>query len=318
MRILRYFITGLILISIIGVGVFFVAREVFMYWGVSTLRNSVRQLALAESQGSYQTQCKQEGRVVSPNGVIMQLRFLSHTEYVLEALCNEASTQPIAVGRESLPPFISKVKGTSGFISNGSPSGIQVAAFESLGSEIAEVLKIDEKYISKKKLLQLEEGVLIETQDPTVLGNGPVTSCTGYGFTCCREESEQGIGDRITGLFDCEQSCYSQCVSRPLILSFTSNPFFDIQTRTVTVPAGTTVEFIYVGDGGQSDNISGFVEFGDGGSEPIAEESGQIDHTYTCAAGSCRYEARITLTDKWGVDSADVPVSKITVVVQSM
>ncbi len=316
MRILRFFLSGVVLISIVGVCVFFVAREVFMYWGVSTLRASVKDLAQAQSQGSYQTQCKQEGRVVGPDGVIMQLRFLSNTEYVLEAICNPASTQPISVGRESLPPFVTKVKGTSGFITNEAPSGIVLAAFWGLGQELEQSLKIPSTYVSKSKLLQLEEGVLVETLDATALKNGPVTSCNGYGYTCCREESEKGIGDRITGLFDCEQSCYSQCVSRPLVLSFTSNPFFEIQTRTLTIPAGTTVEFIYVGDGGPSNVLSGFIEFGDGGSEPITEESGQADHTYTCATASCTYVARLQFTDKWGVDSADLPITRITVVVQ--
>ncbi len=316
MRILRYFLSGLLLVSIIGISAFFIFREVAMYWGVSTLRESVKALAQAQNQGSYQTQCHQEGRSIGPNGVIMQLRFLSDTEYVTEALCNEASTLPISVGRESLPPFVTKVQGESGFIANGSVSGIELAAFEDLGNELEQALRVSSTYITKSKILQLEEGILLETVDPTVLGNGPITSCTGYGYTCCRDEAEKGIGDRIAGLFDCEQSCYSQCVSRPLLLSFTSNPFYDIQTRTVTIPTGTTVEFIYVGDGGQSDTVSGFLEFGDGGSEPITEESGQADHTYTCATASCSYVARVLLTDKWGVDSAELPVTKINIVVQ--
>ncbi len=316
MRILRYFLTGLILISVLGIGVFFIAREVSMYWGVSTLRGSVQELAKAESQGSYQTQCRQEGRAIGPNGVIMQLRFLSDTEYVLEALCNEASTQPISVGREALPPFITKIKGTSGFIANGGISGIELASFWALGQELEKSLRIPAKYITKQKILQMEESVLVETLDPTVVGNGPITSCTGYGYTCCRVESQKGTGDRIDGLFDCEETCYAQCVSRPLVLSFTSNPFYEIKTRTVTIPAGTTVEFIYVGDGGQSDSISGFIEFGDGSSEPITEESGMADHTYTCATSTCTYVARVQFTDKWGVDSAELPVTKVTVVVQ--
>ncbi len=316
MRILRYLLSATIGVVIIGVVALLIAREVFAYWGVSTVRTSVLELARARDQGSYQQECHQRGKSVGPGGVIMQLRFLSSTEYVLEALCNATSNQPIPIGRESLPPFVEKVKGSSGFASSSAPSGIQLAVFWQLGQEVERLLKLNSSWITKTKVLIYQDEVLIEGGDATLVGNGPITSCTGYGYTCCREESEMGIGDRIVGLTDCQNSCFSQCVNRPLVLSFTSNPFFDLQNRTVTVPSGTQVEFIYVADSGDSESVTGSLDFGDGKSETLIEENGQASHTYVCNSAECRYETSITLQDKWGVESAALPVSKITIIVQ--
>ncbi|MBU0974754.1 hypothetical protein KKD03_03585, partial [Patescibacteria group bacterium] len=133
---------------------------------------------------------------------------------------------------------------------------------------------------------------------------------------CCQDVSQTGVGDKITGLVDCEKTCYSSCATRPVILSFNSNPLFDPQLRSLTVSSEDTVEFTYVADAGKATTVGGVLDFGDGKKLPISGFAGQSSHTYSCTRASCEYIVRLVLEDNWGVESAETNISKIKIIVR--
>ena len=318
MRVLKLLFSAIVLFVIITAVGFFVAREGFLYWGTSKVRNSLRTLSLSKSRSSFVSQCKQLGSTVvgGEDIVTYQLRFLSSKEFLLEAVCDQFSFDPILIEQVILPQFVTKVPGTSGFIINHRQSGIKLQVFAEEINKISEAIKIDLSKFIKIKTLVAEDGVIILDGNNGFVGGGPTTNCNGYGYECCLNVSQIGVGSKITGLIDCEKNCYSSCADRPVILSFNSNPFFDPRKRSLSISSGETVEFTYVADAGKATTVVGVLDFGDGKKLPVTGLAGQSSHTYSCTRSSCEYSAKLTLEDNWGISSADTGTSKIRIIVR--
>lgn len=317
MRILRIIFSAFLFFAVVSFIGFFLMRELLLYWGTSKIRDSLRELSLASNRGTYSSQCMQlGGNIVSGETLVTyQIRFISSSEYLVEAVCEGFGHDPITISQDTLPQFVTKVPGSSGFMMTFEQSGIELEVFAQEIAKIFEATEFDFSFLSRQKAIVSENGVLLKDSSQGVVGNGPVTICSGYGYQCCNEVSHFGVGDRITGLPDCEQSCYSVCATRPVLLSLNTGPLLDPRTRSVEVLSGTPVEFTYVADFGDATAMNGVLDFGDGKKTPITGLAGQTSHTYECMAGRCEYIATVTLEDNWGVKSAQLETSKVKIIV---
>jgi hypothetical protein len=320
MRILRFFLTALLLTVVVSLVTFLVAREVLLQWGSSAVSNSLMQLREAKRQNTYDPVCLQEGSINDGDEdiVTLQMRFTSSTNYVLEALCSGFSFAPIEHDSVDLPAFVSKMPGTTGFVfDQEEPHSITLQAFASELEQLGRTLDVDLSSFVRKKTLVFNGYNLVTAGTIGDMGLGPQTSCEGYGFYCCQFESELGVGDQIQGLGDCEKTCYSRCERRPVVLSFNTNPYVELETRTVRVQTGELVEFAYTADDLQNDSLVAQLDFGDGEGQTLLGTTNRTSYAYSCNRPTCSYTARLELTNKQGVTSAPTRTSEINVVVNS-
>jgi hypothetical protein len=323
MRIIAIICKFLLLFLILFVVGFFISKEVFLFLGVGAFKNSLTTLNKAHAGGKYTLECQRMGSKALPGEklVTYQLKFLNSHDYVLEAVCNRFDTSPIVFERATLPAMVTKVAGKSGIIwADLYKSGVELAVYQDLAQRVADELHVNTSFMVKTKsivvndrIAEVVRGGLMSSE----LGDGPVTSCQGYGFECCQSTSQMGSGEQIVGLRDCSENCYSKCSPRPTILSFTSNPYFDSQVRSVEVVAGETVEFLFVSDSSSDAPMTATLDFGDGIQTIIEESQGLASHSYECEAVSCQYTAILSLRDGWGAQSAASSLSRIDVVVKN-
>lgn len=317
MRIVSYLFSIIFATFLVAVVAFFVGREALLWWSVYTFTASIKTLQLA-SQGTYDAQCQQR-LGASAMGATLQLRFLSSKKYVIEAACDQFATAPILIQKGQLGPFVTKRPGSSGIILSADTHFVELLAFGQEAIAAQKYLPVPSSMIERSTLVGLENmRVVNKSPKPGErTQSGPITSCEGYGYFCCVESSEKGAGEQITGLQECKNSCFSQCVKRPVILSLTTNPVLDLRTRQVMISSGGGIEFSYVSDGDTADNIQAIMDFGDG-TQPgaINGKDGSLTHLYTCANRPCTYNAKLKLIDKWNIESFASPVSTVTVVVQ--
>lgn len=315
MRFLSSFITILIFVLILsGVGFYF-TREYFLFRGVENFKKSVLILQRSNTAACANNTADLLG-VVNPEGQPrIQIRFTSNTEYLLEVICPGYEFDPIVLEQKELDTYVTKVPGASGIVLGSDRTGIELVAFKGIQETVNQWLGREFPFIQKSKPVVLENNGFIVVQPGETLGSGPRTSCEGYGYQCCQMESQLGVGNKIEGLQGCEKTCFSSCTSRPFVLSFTSNPFFDVKDRSVQISPNESIDFSYVIDTGASDSVQVFLDFGDGSSEESLEKNGMISHTYQCEADRCDYTAQMKVTDAAGVESAWTEVSQIKVVV---
>ncbi len=318
MRVLKLLFSALVIFLVLTLIAFFITREALLYLGTSRIKSSLRELSLARNKGSFVSQCKQLGSTYTAGEDIVsyQLRFLSSQEFVLEAVCNQFPLDPITIKRVSLPQFVSKVPGTSGFKLNYSQNGVELQVFAQELEKLQEASNLDLSKLVRVKDLVADDGVVIASGSNGYLGNGPVTTCVGYGYQCCEDVTHIGVGNRIEGLVDCEQNCYLTCAKRPVILSFNTNPLVNPSMRTLHINNGETVEFTYIADAGKNVSVVGVINFGDGKKTSVSGLAGQTSHVYSCTKSSCDYLTQLFLEDNWGVKSADTHISRIRVVVR--
>jgi hypothetical protein len=300
MRILKFLFSSVLVIGILMVVSGLIAREVLLLWGTSTVRSSLTELqSISRNATEYVRLCRQKG---TPAEVVaierLQLRFISPTEYVTEVLCNQFLLDPIVVRRQSLPPFVQKKAGSSGIVWGDDRTGVTLEVMGRRGSVIVENRQIS------------------GAAGNVALGQpGPQTSCQGFGYFCCQTETFSGVGDSYSQVNDCPKSCYAQCIARPVILSFTTDPLFDAQTRSLTIGTNESVTFSYVTsyDGGGKNRPSIIIDYGDGTTENRAALTGDFAHTYTCKTNLCVFEAHISAKLPGNIVSADTPLTKITI-----
>jgi hypothetical protein len=120
------------------------------------------------------------------------------------------------------------------------------------------------------------------------------------------------MGDQLTQVTDCPRSCFSQCLRRPVVLSFTSDPFLNPQTRVAAVGAGESVTFSYVVDVPEAELVQIVINYGDGQEQQLLETSGSSSHTYSCTQPVCTYQASLSVTQENGATAAPTPVTMIT------
>ena len=299
MRVLRFLFISVIVIGIVGGIGAVIAREILLSWGVATVRSNVGQLRqIARNPQTYSTQCAQKGATPTENGTViesLQLRFTSDTAFVLEVVCAQFRLDPIQVGAGSLPMFVQKVPGSSGLTWGQVSSGVELTVF------------------GRNRTVLVEDNQLFYEKPGIVnLGEGPTATCEGYGFECCQAETSQGVGDQLTQVTNCPRSCFNQCVERPVILSFTSDPFLNPQTRIALVKTGEVVTFNYVIDLPTTIDSQIIITFGDGQEEVLSESTGSTTHTYNCSQALCTYEAVLSVSSTEGITAAVTPITKIT------
>lgn len=317
MRIVSYIFSIFFFFCITGAVVFYVGRELMLWWAVYSFKTSLRTLQIA-SQGTYDGQCQQRLGTTGLTATL-QLRFLTSKQYVIEAACEQFVNAPILISTGELPAFVTKRPGSSGVILGAESSLVELVIFEKEAHAVQKILPLPASFVERAKVVGLENLKVVSRSPRTgeVFASGPVTSCQGYGYYCCNESSEKGMGEQITGLQDCRDTCFSACVNRPVILSFTTNPVLDMRARQVVISSGGGVEFSYISDGDEADGIQAVLDFGDG-TQPGAMNGsdGSLSHVYNCFNRPCTYMAKLKLIDKWNIESFASPVSTVTVSVQ--
>lgn len=307
MQFLRTFFTGMLIVVVGGLLLFFGGREVLVFAARFSLQREINTLrSYKANPGQYSSRCANTFATFGSSEPLsgFQVRFLDEKHYQIEVVCSSDTTQPVMIKEKSLPFYAKKLPGSSGvFLGVGAyaPSSFDVSVY------------------GRKTTVALSpgEGELINTAAVY-----PASVCTGWGYFCCDPETEVNSGQGLPGssAFDCPGSCSSVCLKRPLVYAFNADPSYNAVTRSVSILPGTAVQFAYViGDmDGSIDSVT--VKFGDGGEyteeatdiDPILN-SGTVQHTYECPSTSCTYTATLILTDNDGLEAPKKSVSTIQV-----
>jgi hypothetical protein len=299
MRIIKFLLTSFVLMLILAGASFLIAREVLLFWGSLKINNTLSSLLYVQhNQASYIKQCKLKGNTSNTKVLSrLQLRFVSPQKYVSEIICDQFPNDPIVLSQESLPPFVQKAVGYSGVIWGTNPSGV---VLELWGRQTnTGVINEEIKSSSVYKPSQLQ----------------PQTSCGGYGQICCQIDTQKGVGQVNSQANDCPENCFTSCQERPVVLSFTTDPFFDEQSRLLQIVPDTAVTFAYVASSTQKQAPLVTINFGDGTDSTATSTglTGQFSHTYTCGNGDCTFTAHLNVQDQLGVDSASTRVANIII-----
>lgn len=296
MRVIKFFLKAIVVILILGGGGFLLTREVLLWKAAGDVSNALRRLKLVVgSPVGYYDQCKQKGNSRdSLKKTVFQIRFTSSTEYQIEAVCPQFPSDPIIVDTYTLPRWVTKEAGTSGFVWGEYTSNSVVLAIW-----------------DRRQTVYLDNTLVKSRPGSLVLDPGPATECQGWGYECCQDQTAIGVGEPKTGVKDCARTCYSSCRARPLILSFSTDPVPDIKTRVAQAEKNQEVYFSWVVETGESDQITGTLDFGDGQTESFTETNGLTKHTYACARNSCFYQAQVTAVDDQGIESAQTGITGI-------
>ncbi len=300
MRIIKFIFKSIVFLTLVGGAGFLLTREILLFMGISKIKSSLSNLRSISVQKQYFAKCKEKGSVFisGDDPATMQLRFISSTEYVLEVLCSQFSIDPILIEQEQLPKFVSKVAGGSGIVWGDARSGVALEVFD------------------RQKSVGVEDRLIVDFPVDDELGVGPATSCSGYGFSCCKFESEQGVGQQFAGSMDCPKSCFSSCVSRPIVLAFNTQPPIDLQRRLVIVAPGEAITFSFVVDPGPDNSVSAKLNYGDGQEEVFYGDKQIVNHTYQCSEQECFYKVKLTVENDIGVSAADLPIMSMSVLMR--
>lgn len=301
MRVLKFLFTTLVFVAIVGgIGVL-IGREVLLIIGVADIRSSVARLKSAyRDRSQFARECEGKGAPIDSDLIsALQLRFISSTEYVVEVVCGQFVLDPIIIERKSLPFLVSKVPGSGGIIWGDEPSAMAVTV---LGR-------------SRTIAIEQRESFYENYKPGTPFGKTPVTSCTGFGFSCCEEGVSLGQGEQNPAALDCPRSCYSSCKERPVVLSLATDPYLQIETRSLEASTSETITFSYVVSVPVAPGTV-TITYGDGQSDQLTELTGSFTHQYSCEQAQCEYIATVSVVDADGTTSADVAVSKATVFIK--
>jgi hypothetical protein len=335
MRVLKNLGISLLILAVVGGIGFLIMREILLLITISRVKKSLTQVRSVDTKQTYLTECMSRGSSRDDKGKAhsTQLRFLDKGNYIVEVVCNQMEYNPIELERGQLPSAVVPQPGQSG-IRWGLDAGLNFISF----NRVASVSIIDRMIVTSLK--------------PTVVAShqGPPSDCLSYGYQCCDQDTQIGTGDKITDALDCPQSCYEICSERPLILSFTTQPYYDRITRTLQVSASEPVVFSYLVTPNQSfdlsyvtygesddlveniiamidtiftrqpedEQVQVFLDFGDGNVEEFAGLRGQTEHQYDCASNSCLYHAKLRVQKEDGIESLESPQSTIKVQVQDV
>lgn len=302
MRIIKFLLSGLLIIGVLGGFVFFIGREVLLLLGVSELKQSVSALRqISTNAGTYYQECRRKGAADGPDVLgSIQLRFLSEKQYVVEVVCSQFQLDPIVITTKELPFLVTKQSGQSGIIWGEALSGI---ALEVFGRSTA--VWVENSEVKTGNPAELEVSI------------GPLSSCQGLGYQCCPSDTSVGNGTQYTAVSDCPKTCFSACVERPTVLSFITQPFFDTKTRVLEIGSGEQVEFTYTARMGEVKTGMVSIDFGDGQRADLELPKGSSTHTYTCSSSRCEYKAVLKLVDANGLEAVQADLNSVTVVVTS-
>jgi hypothetical protein len=297
---LKYSIALAIFLLVVGV----IVREGLLFWGTAQLKDALRTTEITgRVDEEYDRQCRQIGGGKSGGGLErVQLRFLDDTHYVVEVICQFFTNAPITVGEYTLPMFVKKYPGSSGFIWDSTQKN----------AVTLEVYMRRNTVMLEQGKISLVQGVL-NTDEPIAM---PVTVCSGYGFQCCSTETQIGEDGQQPQASDCPEQCFQTCTSRPTILKLTSDPLPSTDTRTVRLGKGMPITYYYVTDSGQASSATTTLTLGDGQTQSFTDLEGSYTHQYQCDQPQCTYKVELTAVDATGIGSVSTAISVMTVVVE--
>ncbi len=300
MRILKFLFSSILVFAILAAVGFLSAREALLFWGTATVKSSLSKLVSASvNTGQYVRICREKGSPGDQTAIVgMQLRFTSSQEYVLEVICTGFQFDPIIVETTKLPPIVSKVPGAGGVVFGTNLSAVTLSVW------------------GRQQTVGIQDEAVVTSWTAVSTGISPQTTCGGRGYTCCSADSQFGTGQIQTQVTDCPKSCYATCLPRPVVLSFSTDPIADAQTKTVTIGANQTVSFGFVVSYDTKKPLTVVLDYGDGKSETFNTFSGKSDHLYTCNVGICNYTVKLNLQTNDQIDSVDSSLSQFTVRVQ--
>lgn len=303
MRILKLLFFSCILVAVVSGISFLLVREVLLSLAVTQVKSGVTVLKqLKLSPGMPAVQCTSSNLANVPLVPVeaIQLAFTSATDFQAEVICETPLREPQVVATFTLPPFVKKMPGTAGLLW-GKNSGIVLE----LWGRHRSVLLTDQEVSVSHQVVNVSQGQPL------------IATCQGYGFSCCGTDAAVGQGEQTDQVRDCPKSCYASCLARPVVLSFTSQPFFDPQTRTLTVGASEAVTFNYVVDFGATQAGTLTFDFGDGATEMFTDAVGTVEHLFSCPADSCEFPVKVFVSDTQGTRSIDTTISQMKVLVKN-
>lgn len=308
MRIAGFFLRLAIILLVVGGLSYFLIGYVWLAWGSRAFLADVRffEESIAADQANAKKCLNAPASSRSSLPIALQFRFLDDRSYTIELLCSLIEDSPIELRSNRLPPFITKLSGSSGFyvdLENPGVSGITLASF-----------RAQQRFVfSKTSLLPQSAIATIETIPQTSL---PQSVCAGFGYQCCAADAELGDGTGQTGgVTDCPGRCFSSCTARPYITSFVADPYPDPSNTVRLSREQLTVTFSYSADlvGGTIDRVS--IDYGDGETEEVKSPTGVFSHTYRCAS-MCSYTATVTAYSQDGLSSLANTTSTLYIQVQ--
>lgn len=265
----------------------------------------------AEKNGLFVGEClKNDIETLDGESLVdYQIRFINDRDFLVEAVCPGFEFDPMEITNMTLPPLVSKQINDSG-LSWQDLDGTSLTV-----TVLADWQRWFDKHISWHLPLQVNKKIalvnkqLIYPGAAEVFNAGPVTSCSGYGYQCCDLTSQVGMGGSPAVVTDCRESCFAQCGSRPVLLSFNSEPYMDTTQRILQINRGEEVTFNWVGDNLARSQL----DFGDGKAQDFSADEITASHSYSCERAKCSYTVVLTLFDDQGNTSINSSISKVQV-----
>jgi len=328
MRVIKALLTSVIILCLVlGLG-FLITREVLLAMTTSKIKQSLKQIRDIQHTQSYATECASKGSDRDEKGIVheTQLRFIDNNSYVVEVICNQRQHSPIEVIQEDLPPLVKVQTGKSG-VRWGQELGINFSVLNRTGS----VTVLNDEIVTSSKPASFS-GVA-----------GPSTECSSYGYLCCDNSMQLGQGLQQLDALDCPQDCHEFCVDRPIILSFSTQPYYNKIDRTMEISKNQAVVFSFVVSPSLETSFTGYLDsedpverfiasvetifsnepeeesieveldFGDGKTEKFVGMRGQVEHQYQCLAPSCEYRAKLKVIKEKEIESYDSPQNLVIV-----
>ena len=117
MRVISALIKALIVIGLLAGVVFLIGREVMIWQAAADLSNAAKKARdVSKTPSQYYDQCRKKGNSRETlTKTVFQLRFTSPKDYQVEVVCPQFPSDPIIIQQKTLPRFVSKVAGSSGF-----------------------------------------------------------------------------------------------------------------------------------------------------------------------------------------------------------
>lgn len=303
MRVLSYLFKLSLVSLIVGALIWLFGGYIWLSVGTYNFINDVWQLPLLNRNLAVYMQMCARAPEGSENSVpkAFALRFVDERNYVVELVCSLIEDSPIQIKTGSLPMFITRNPGSSGFIfwlddKSGTHSALRLTSLRhALGVELR------------------GDTVVKGNQIQEIASEYPHSTCQARLFTCCAPGSQLGVGEALNvGVTDCPQSCFLQCKNVPFIEVFGSDPGYEPQTRELMMSdASLDVIFNYSVLPKTVDLVT--MDFGDGTTQTSSYSEGIFVHTYVCE-GSCKFTAALVARDADGSTSVDTSNAKIYII----
>lgn len=293
MSFIRLFFIFVVLSFLFGVIGFFGGREFVLYWASQGVARAGQQITRPTTWKNYVTGCPTEITSQGPAFSGFQLRFIDQVTYALEVRCQGADS--VLRAEYQLPWGVKKTTGSAGFYYDYEP--------QTLNGEVTL-----EFWGQTKSIVTEGSDTFRQTWGKSnYQASLPASACVAHGFQCCSATEEVGQGSQqLYGVTDCPDTCYSQCLQRPVALSFQTNPAVDHENRQILIPGTSTlVLFAYAFDQIESPIKEVVVDFGDGQQASFSTPNQEFSHEYECRQTTlCIFPVTVRAIDQRGIESA--------------